>query len=119
MSPRVQVRLFLVLAVVEAFSWAGLLIGMYAKYLTDLGDLGVKVFGPIHGGVFVAYALMTLVLSRTLSWSRRTTVAGLACAVPPFATLAFELWAQRTGRLSPPEPADRAAEERQSALLRP
>ena len=26
----------------------------------DAGDLGVKIFGPVHGGVFVAYVLLTL-----------------------------------------------------------
>ena len=118
MSSRAQVRLFLIVAIAEAFSWAGLLIGMYFKYLTDAGDLGVKIFGPIHGGIFVAYLLLTLLLSRTLGWSRWTTLAGLASSVPPFATLAFELWAQRTGRLSPPSPARQAAQQRQSAAPR-
>ena len=99
MAPRTQVRLFLVVAILEAISWAGLLTGMYFKYFTDAGELGVKVFGPIHGGVFVAYVLVTLLVSRTLRWSRWTTLAGLACSVPPFASLFFELWVQRTGRL--------------------
>ncbi|HET6626709.1 MAG TPA: DUF3817 domain-containing protein [Nocardioidaceae bacterium] len=102
MAPRIFVRLFLVVAVAEAISWAGLLTGMYFKYFTDAGDQGVKVFGPIHGGIFVAYVLLTVLVARALRWSRWTTVAGLACSVPPFATLVFELWAQRTGRLSVP-----------------
>ncbi len=100
MTSHTQVRLFLVVAVAEAISWAGLLTGMYFKYLTDAGELGVQIFGPIHGGIFVAFVLLTLLVSRTLGWSRWTTLAGLACSVPPFATLVFELWAQRTGRLS-------------------
>ena len=99
--------LFRVVATAEAFSWLGLLVGMYLKYLTDVGEVGVQVFGPIHGGIFVAYVLLTLLLSRSARWSRRTTAVGLACSVPPFATLAFEVWAQRTGRLAArrtPEP---------------
>ncbi len=46
-------------------------------------------------------------VSRSARWNVRTTAAGLACSVPPFATLAFEVWAQRTGRLAErrtPEP---------------
>jgi integral membrane protein len=108
MSPRTHVRMFLVVAIAEAISWAGLLTGMYFKYLTDAGELGVKIFGPIHGGIFVAYVLLTLLVARTLRWSRWTTLAGLVCAVPPFATLAFELWAQRTGRLAVPPVEARA-----------
>jgi integral membrane protein len=101
-SPRTQVHLFRVIATAEAISWVGLLTGMYFKYLTDAGELGVKIFGPLHGGIFVAYVLLTLLVSRTAGWGRWTTLAGLACSVPPFATLAFEVWAQRTGRLSVP-----------------
>ena len=105
--------LFRVVATAEAFSWLGLLVGMYLKYLTGVGEVGVKIFGPIHGGIFVAYVLLTLLLSRSARWSRRTTAAGLACSVPPFATLAFEVWAQRTGRLAErrtPEPVAVAAQ---------
>ena len=98
--PRVVLtRAFIAVAVAEALSWAGLLAGMYVKYLTDAGDLGVRVFGPIHGGVFVLYVALTLVLARMHRWSLGTTVLGLACSVPPFATVAFERWAVRSGRL--------------------
>ncbi|WP_278255448.1 DUF3817 domain-containing protein [Nocardioides convexus] len=94
--------MFRVVATAEAVSWVGLLTGMYVKYLTDAGDLGVRIFGPIHGGIFVAYLLLTFLVSRVFAWSRRITLLGLACSVPPFATLTFEVWAQRTGRLSTP-----------------
>lgn len=100
MSPRTRVTLFKAVATAEAISWVGLLTGMYLKYLTDFGEAGVKIFGPIHGGIFVAYLLLTLLLSHTLGWSRTTTLAGLVCSVPPFATLVFEVWALRTGRLA-------------------
>ena len=99
-SSRILVPLFRIIATAEAVSWAGLLVGMYFKYLTDAGELGVEIFGPIHGGIFVAYVLMTILVSRAAGWGRWTTVIGLACSVPPFATYAFELWAQRTGRLT-------------------
>ena len=101
-SPRTHAQLFRIVATAEAVSWAGLLTGMYFKYLTDAGDLGVRIFGPIHGGIFIAYVVMTLVVSRAFRWGRWTTLVGLACSLPPFATLAFEVWAQRTGRLSTP-----------------
>jgi integral membrane protein len=95
------VTLFRAVAFAEALSWAGLLAGMYAKYVTDAGELGVKVFGPIHGGIFVAYGLLTLLVARAQRWSWPTMLLGLAAAVPPFATAAFEVWAARSGRLAP------------------
>jgi integral membrane protein len=93
------VRLFFVAATLEAISWLGLLAGMYVKYFTDGGELGVQIFGPLHGGIFVAYVLLTLLVARILRWPVWVTLLGLACSVPPFATLAFEWWAIRAGRL--------------------
>jgi integral membrane protein len=90
---------FRVVAFAEALSWAGLLAGMYAKYVTESGELGVKVFGPIHGAVFIAYGLLTLLVARAQRWSWPVLLLGLAASVPPFATAAFEVWAARTGRL--------------------
>src|SRR3712207_7803086 len=47
-------------AVAEALSWLGLLAGMYVKYVPETTELGVKIFGPIHGGIFVAYVVVAL-----------------------------------------------------------
>jgi integral membrane protein len=105
MTPRTRIQLFRAVAVTEAVSWAGLLVGMYFKYLTDAGELGVKVFGPVHGGVFVAYVVLTLVVARTQRWPLWVALVGLASAVPPFTTLAFERWTLRTGRLDVATPA--------------
>lgn len=100
MPENLLTRAFIVVAIAEALSWAGLLIGMYFKYLTDAGELGVHIFGPIHGGVFVLYVGLTLLVARAHRWSPGTTLLGLACSIPPFASVAFEQWAVRTGRLA-------------------
>lgn len=102
---RTTVGLFLLVATTEAISWAGLLIGMYVKYVTDGGERAVQVFGPIHGGVFIAYVALTLLVARTQRWSVGVTLAALVCSIPPFATLAFEWRAARTGRLDLRTPA--------------
>lgn len=101
MHPRTLVRLFAGLAIAEAISWAGLLTGMWFKYLTDAGDLGVRIFGPVHGAIFLAYVALTLLVSRALKWGPWVTLVALACSIPPFATAIFEVWALRTGRLGP------------------
>jgi len=107
---RTIVRLFLLVATAEAISWAGLLIGMYVKYFTDGGERGVQIFGPIHGGIFVAYVVLALLVARTQRWSLPVTLVALVCSIPPFATLLFEWWASRTGRLSLAAPAQGAPE---------
>ncbi len=113
MSLSLQVTLFKVVAVAEALSWAGLLVGMYLEHLAGTTDLGVSIFGPVHGGIFLAYVALTLLLARSLRWSPWVGLGGLACSVPPFATAAFELWASRTGRLDVPAAVPAPGRERQ------
>ena len=81
---------FRVVAVAEACSWAALLVGMLFKYLIIGNEIGVQVFGPIHGALFVGYVMITLLAGRTFGWRLPTTLLGLACSIPPFATLWFE-----------------------------
>ncbi|PZF99005.1 DUF3817 domain-containing protein [Micromonospora deserti] len=103
-------RLFVVAAIAEAVSWAALLVGMAVKYGPPANEVGVQVFGPIHGGLFIAYGVLVLVVARLRRWSLPATGLALACAVPPFATLAFERWARRRGMLNPVgEPVREAA----------
>ncbi|WP_031162208.1 DUF3817 domain-containing protein [Streptosporangium roseum] len=83
-------RLFRYVAIAEACSWAGLLVGMFFKYIADTGDLGVKIFGPVHGLLFVLYVAGVLAAARVARWGVGTIVLGLACAVPPFTSLWFE-----------------------------
>lgn len=103
----VRITLFKAVAVAEALSWAGLLVGMWLKHVSGTTELGVEVFGPIHGAIFIAYVALTLVVARPLRWTPWVTLLALACSVPPFATVFFELGTSRTGRLAVPaaEPA--------------
>jgi integral membrane protein len=93
------VRLFIVVSVIEAFTWAGLLVGMYLKYVSDTTQLGVRIFGSLHGAAFVCYVVLTVLVAIRLRWSKRLTLVALVASVPPFMTLVFEMVAQRRGRL--------------------
>jgi integral membrane protein len=90
-------HLFRRVAVAEAVTWALLLLGMVLKYVTHTTELGVRVFGMAHGVVFIAYCLATVVVGLDRRWSWRVLLTGLAAAVPPFATVAFERVAERRG----------------------
>jgi integral membrane protein len=98
-NPRTAATAFRVVAVAEALSWIGLLIGMYVKYVPGTTELGVQIFGPIHGGIFVAYVVVALLTARVLRWSAGPTLLALAASVPPLASIWFERRATRTGRL--------------------
>lgn len=90
---------FRVIAFAEACSWLGLLIGMYVKYVPETSAIGVKVFGPIHGGIFVLFVLVTLQAWRAFGWSFKVGALALVSSIPPFATALFEVLADRKGLL--------------------
>jgi RND superfamily putative drug exporter len=97
------VQAFVVVAVIEAFTWAGLLVGMYLKHVAGVTELGVRVFGSLHGAAFIAYVVITLLTARAQRWSVFwTTALALLSAVPPFMTAVFERVARRRGLLDAP-----------------
>ncbi|WP_166843904.1 DUF3817 domain-containing protein [Isoptericola sp. BMS4] len=95
-------RAFAVVAVIEAFTWAGLLVGMYLKYVPETTEAGVWLFGRLHGAAFVAYVVVALVVAVRHRWGWWRTLVALAAAVPPLTTLLAEWWLRRTGHLSAP-----------------
>ncbi|NMO88652.1 DUF3817 domain-containing protein [Actinomycetospora sp. TBRC 11914] len=96
-DPVLLARAFRTVAIAEACSWTGLLIGMVFKYLVVHDDIGVRIFGMIHGILFIAYVVITLLTARTFRWRAGTTVLGLLASIPPLTTLWFEHSAHRRG----------------------
>lgn len=96
MSP---LRLFRAVAVAEAVTWALLLGGMFLKYVTETTELGVRIGGMLHGVVFIAYCLTTLLVAVDQRWSAGRTLLGLAASIPPFFTVLFDRYAERRGLL--------------------
>lgn len=93
-------RLFAVAAFLEGVTWAGLLIGMAFKYGATGNDLGVKVFGPLHGGAFLFYVVVTALSALRLRWPWWATLLAVIAAVPPLVTVPLEMWFRRMGLLS-------------------
>lgn len=92
-------RLFRVVATAEAITWALLLAGMFLKYVTETTEVLVRVGGMVHGAVFLAYCVTTVVVAVDQRWSVGRVLLGLACAVPPFVTVWFERYAEKRGLL--------------------
>lgn len=95
-SPR---RLFATLAAAEMVTWTLLLLGMLGKYVLGLGEWGVRLGGGLHGFVFLAYCLVTVLVAVDQRWALRHLTRGLASAVIPYATVPFERSALRRGLL--------------------
>ncbi|GAA1724113.1 DUF3817 domain-containing protein [Aeromicrobium alkaliterrae] len=95
---------FRFVAVAEAISWAGLLVAMFFKWVVAEdphagAEGGVPIMGPIHGGVFVLFVIVSVFAYFTFRWHWKTLLLSLASAVPPFATIWFERRADRKGQL--------------------
>ncbi|MBF4162672.1 DUF3817 domain-containing protein [Nocardioides acrostichi] len=97
MGPR---PLFAKVALAEAITWGLLLIGMVLKY-SGVTELGVRVFGMLHGIVFIAYVLTCLATGIDQRWRRGVLLAGVAASIPPFCTVWFDRWAERRDLLMP------------------
>lgn len=96
--------IFRTAAFAEAFTWLGLLVGMFFKHVTETTEIGVQVFGPLHGAMFIVFCVVTLAARSVFGWSWKVLLLGLLSAVPPFATVLFERWALRNGLLDDREP---------------
>ncbi|NLV81369.1 MAG: DUF3817 domain-containing protein [Rhodococcus sp.] len=100
-STIVLVRTFRLVAMLEAVTWFGLLVGMYFKWVAGTTEVGVRIFGSLHGAVFIAFVVLTIAMYVRLGWRPRTLMLALVSSLPPFATVAFEVWAARSGRFVP------------------
>ncbi len=73
-----------IVAVLEAVSFLVLLAATALKYFGPKEEAGVKLMGPVHGGLFVLYVLLVLFVAADESWRLKRTLLTLLCAVLPF-----------------------------------
>lgn len=92
-------RLFAIAAFAEGLTWAGLLVGMLLKYGTQTTDVGVWLFGRLHGAAFLFYVIVTLLSAMRLRWPWWAWTLALLAAVPPLVTVPLEAWFRRIGLL--------------------
>ena len=97
-------KLFSIIALLEGLTWAGLLIGMLLKYSTKTTELGVTIFGPLHGIVFISYVVVTVLAAHRLRWPLWATLLAILAAIPPLVTIPLEIWFKRRDLLSAPAP---------------
>jgi integral membrane protein len=92
-------------AKLEALTWLGLLVGMYLKYVMATTDIGVWLFGRLHGGAFLGYFFVTIVAAARLRWPWWATVLAILAALPPLVTYPLEVWFRQRGLLRAAVPA--------------
>ena len=91
---------FRLVALAEAVSWVGLLVGMYFKYLgSPRTEIGVKIFGMAHGVVFIAFVVTAVMAGIVYSWGVGTWLLALLGSIVPLGSVIFLIWADRTAKL--------------------
>ncbi|WP_311199693.1 MULTISPECIES: DUF3817 domain-containing protein [Brachybacterium] len=91
-------RLYRLVAIAEVITWTLLIAAMIGKYLLRLGetaDAAVRVAGGLHGFVFLAYCVTTVLIGVDQRWGLGRVLMGLASAVVPYLTVPFERWAEK------------------------
>jgi integral membrane protein len=97
---------FRLVALLEAVSWAGLLVGMYFKYLASAPtEIGVKVFGMAHGLVFIAFVVVAVLTGFASKWAIGTWLLASIASIVPLGSVIFLIWADRTGKMGVAAPA--------------
>jgi len=95
-TPRAFYR---IVAIAEAVTWTLLIAGLLLKYVLDVGDLGVRVGGSIHGFVFLVYAATAILVGVNQRWKIGLIAMGVVTAIIPYATIPFDRWLERNGKL--------------------
>ncbi|MFT3899649.1 MAG: DUF3817 domain-containing protein [Gordonia sp. (in: high G+C Gram-positive bacteria)] len=90
---------FRFVAVLEAITWAALLVAMYIKRAHDM-DSAIRVPGMVHGIVFLVFVALCFYTAVKLEWNLVVLGLAVASSLPPFGTLVFEWWARRNGHLA-------------------
>ncbi|MEY4060572.1 MAG: hypothetical protein RIQ31_234 [Actinomycetota bacterium] len=99
-NSRFQPRsIFLGFALSEGVTWALLISGLIIKATIGAPQQLLTVVGGIHGAVFLGYAVTASVVGVNQRWGILRTVAAVALAIVPFATVPFERHLDRDGFL--------------------
>lgn len=93
-------KLYGLVARAEMITWTGLIIGLVARYGFDYDGALFFVAGLSHGVVFLAYCAVAVIVGMNQRWSVGLGVVAISSAIIPYATLPFDRWLEKHGRLT-------------------
>ena len=87
MNPK---RLYGLFSTGEAITWALLITALILRAFGDPVPIGVAVAGSIHGAMFLSYCTTAVLVGVNQRWRISKTIAALALAIVPFATVPWD-----------------------------
>jgi integral membrane protein len=95
-TPRSLYKIF---ALSEGVTWTLLLGALVVRAIFGIPSLLFTIIGGLHGFVFLAYGVSAALVGVNNRWGIGRTLLAIALAIVPFATVPFEISAERKGRL--------------------
>lgn len=95
MTPK---KLYRIVAIAEAITWTLLIAGLIIRATTGFAP-AVTIGGSIHGFVFLAYSATAVLTAVNQRWGVGLGTLAVITAIVPYATIPFDIWAHRTGKL--------------------
>jgi integral membrane protein len=92
-------RLYKAFALGEGVTWTLLISALIIRALVDSPPILLTVVGSIHGTVFLGYGVIASLVGVNNRWGLGRTVLAVALAIVPFATIPFERYVERSGKL--------------------
>ncbi len=83
-------KLYKTFAFAEAVTWTLLLSGLAIRATVGAPPELLLVVGGLHGFVFLAYGATSILVGINQRWSIARTLAAVALAIVPYATIPFE-----------------------------
>lgn len=91
--------LYKAFALSEGVTWTLLIAALIYRALIGGPPILLTIVGSIHGAVFLGYGVSAALVGVNNRWGFGRTVLAIALAIIPFATIPFEISAERKGRL--------------------
>ena len=95
-TPRSLYKIF---ALSEGVTWTLLLGALAVRAIFGIPSPLFTIIGGLHGFVFLAYGVSAALVGVNNRWGIGRTLLAIALAIVPFATVPFEISAERKGRL--------------------
>jgi integral membrane protein len=73
----------------EAITWTILITGLILRAV-GVDPIVVTIGGSIHGAMFLSYGVIAALVGVNQRWKTSRTIAAVALAIVPFATVPFE-----------------------------
>lgn len=92
-------KLYKAFALGEGVTWTLLISALIIRALVDSPPILLTIVGSIHGTVFLGYGVIASLVGVNNRWGLGRTVLAVALAIVPFATIPFERYVERSGKL--------------------